>query len=111
MPIGFNVLPYRLEVQLPETAIPRTGLFFEHLVGRIHIQAVDESGECVLELRDENQAERYTLDLSRFEPGARLTVYIATEIDPPRFCSVSAEIDGYGVAGAEIRGHDPCPGP
>ncbi|MDO4864935.1 MAG: glycoside hydrolase family 2 TIM barrel-domain containing protein [Clostridia bacterium] len=101
MPVGFNVLPYRLEVRLPETASPHTGLFFEHLVGRIHIQVVDESGDCVLELRDENRAERYTLDLSQFEPGSRLTIYVATEIDPPTYHGPNPYwrfIGMYGIA-------------
>lgn len=101
MPVGYNVLPYRLNLQVPVMESGSPGLFFEHLVGRIHIQVFNEAGEKVIDLRDENPKERFTLDLSALRAGEKIRIYMATEIDPPTYFGPNPYwrfIGMYGIA-------------
>lgn len=85
LPVGFNALSYRMDLTMPAFRHGRRALFFEHLVGRVHVQALSNNGEVMLDLHDDNDNQRYTLDLSSFDEGERVRLYMTTEIDPPTY--------------------------
>lgn len=98
MPVGYNVLPYKLEVTVPDDA---ASLYFEHLIGRLHIQIFDGAAGKLVDFRDENTAERITLKMPDSVQGKKLTIYIATEIDPPTYHGPNPYwrfIGMYGIA-------------
>jgi len=88
LPNQYCAVPYRLDTIVPEARGGHKSLLFESIAGRVHVQITSRDSRTAFELHRNYQRrenEELLLDLSAFNSGERIRIYITAEIDPPSY--------------------------
>ena len=85
LPNQFCALPYRLDTVIPESADGYKALLFENIAGKLHVQARSLDSQEVIDRFEQNGSGELLLDLSQYNSGEHIRIYITSQIDPPRY--------------------------